>query len=107
MIKDATRTWLIITIISVLFLLSVWNLWQFRCSNTGHTLCAAIGQDLQALYQAGGNFNINNSMYGSVAEQHLFATDYFPWKYLPILPILASPLVKLFSFKFFYFFYVT
>ncbi|MBI2057747.1 MAG: hypothetical protein HYT63_02065, partial [Candidatus Yanofskybacteria bacterium] len=33
--------------------------------------------------------------------------DYFPWKYLPILPILASPLVKLFSFKFFYFFYVT
>ena len=104
--KDATRTWLVITVISVLFLLSIWNLWQFRCSNLSYTLCAAIGQDLQALYQAGENFNISNSMYGSIAEQHLFTTDYFPWKYLPILPILASPLVKFFSFNFFYFFYV-
>lgn len=61
------------------------------CLKLGYSLCAVIGEDFFALYQAIFNFINGNFIYGQVAEVNLFAPFFMTFKYFPITPAVFSP----------------
>lgn len=60
------------------------------CFNLGYTLCAAIGEDFYALYQATSNFFHNNFIYGELAQIDLVTPYFMIFKYFPIGPLLIG-----------------
>ncbi len=64
------------------------------CSILGYTLCALIGEDFFALFQAGHNILNANFIYGPSAENNLITPFFMTFKYFPVSAIfLGVPFV--------------
>jgi len=60
------------------------------CLKMGYTLCAAIGEDFFALYQATYNFFHNHFIYGDLAKMYLVSPYFMIFKYFPASPLLIG-----------------
>jgi len=60
------------------------------CLKMGYTLCAAIGEDFFALYQATYNFFHNHFIYGDLAKMYLVSPYFVIFKYFPASPLLIG-----------------
>lgn len=58
------------------------------CWKLGYTLCAAIGEDFFAFYQAVYNFFHRIFIYGKEASRVLVTPYFMPFKYFPISPFI-------------------
>ena len=82
-------------IIVISFALGIF-LWYLRfllkpyCLKLGYTLCAAIGEDFFALYQATYNFFHNIFIYGETARVNLVTPYFMIFKYFPASPLLIG-----------------
>lgn len=89
----------ILLIIVAFFVFVIYNRFLIKpyCLKLGYTLCAAIGEDFFAVYQAAYNFFHNIFIYGEPAKI-LLATPYFViFKYFPITPVVVGwPFLLLF-----------
>lgn len=81
---------ILILIAVIVFIFYLKFLFYPFCLKLGYTLCAAIGEDFFALYQATYNFFHNTFIYGELAKGY-FVTPYFMiFKYFPISPLLIG-----------------
>ncbi|NMB92549.1 MAG: DUF2029 domain-containing protein [Parcubacteria group bacterium] len=80
----------IISIAVVVFIFYLKFLLKPYCLKLGYTLCAAIGEDFFALYQATYNFFHNIFIYGEQAQTILVTPYFVVFKYFPITPLLIG-----------------
>jgi hypothetical protein len=82
----------VLLILTALFVLAFYLNFLFRpyCLKLGYTLCAAIGEDFFALYQATYNFFHNIFIYGEYANLNLVTPYFMPFKYFPISPLVIG-----------------
>lgn len=89
---------LLILIAIVVFFFYLKFLFKPYCFKLGYTLCAAIGEDFFALYQATYNFFHNIFIYGESASINLVTPYFMIFKYFPISPLLIGwPFLIFFS----------
>ena len=89
---------LLILIAIVIFFFYLKFLFKPYCFKLGYTLCAAIGEDFFALYQATYNFFHNIFIYGESASINLVTPYFMIFKYFPISPLLIGwPFLIFFS----------
>jgi hypothetical protein len=90
----------VLLVLTALFVFAFYLNFLFRpyCLKLGYTLCAAIGEDFFALYQATYNFFHNIFIYGEYADLNLVTPYFMPFKYFPISPLVIGwPFLILFS----------
>jgi len=87
---------LLILIVIVVFVFYLKFLFKPYCLKLGYTLCAAIGEDFFALYQATYNFFHNIFIYGEHANLNLVTPYFMPFKYFPISPLIIGWLFLIF-----------
>ena len=81
---------LLILIAIVVFAFYLKFLFKPFCLKLGYTLCAAIGEDFFALYQATYNFFHNIFIYGEPAQINVVTPYFMTFKYFPISPPLIG-----------------
>ena len=87
-------------VLIALFVFALYLKFLFKpyCLKLGYTLCAAIGEDFFALYQATYNFFHNIFIYGESASINLVTPYFMTFKYFPISPLIIGwPFLLFFS----------
>lgn len=81
---------LLVAIGVFVFIFYLFFLFKPYCLKLGYTLCAAVGEDFFALYQATYNFFHNIFIYGLPATVNLVAPYFVIFKYFPASPLFLG-----------------